>query len=45
MSNQVYCPECDELTTQQEINKWEKCYNCERQSCPECNKAFCNHNQ
>lgn len=41
----VWCPECDEETTQEELNKWEKCHNCEKQSCPECAKAFCDHDQ
>jgi hypothetical protein len=43
--NTVYCPSCDELTTQASLDKWEKCYNCERQACPECGKAFCDHDQ
>lgn len=40
---EVYCPECDELTTQAEINKWEMCHNCEKQMCPECGRVFCGH--
>lgn len=41
----IYCPSCDEPTTQSALDKWEMCYNCERQSCPECGRAFCNHDQ
>ena len=40
----VYCPECDERTTQAMLNKYDMCYNCDRQACPECGRAFCDHN-
>jgi hypothetical protein len=39
----VYCPECDELTTQLQLDKWEMCHNCENQMCPECGQVFCGH--
>jgi hypothetical protein len=41
--NKVYCPECDELTTQEALDKWEMCHNCENQMCPECGRVFCGH--
>lgn len=40
----VYCPQCDEQTTQAELNKYDMCRNCDRQACPECGQAFCSHN-
>lgn len=40
----VRCPQCDEPTTQATLNKYEMCYNCDRQACPECGQPFCDHN-
>ena len=42
--DKVYCPECDEETTQATLDKYDMCYNCEKQTCPECGQPFCNHN-
>ncbi len=39
----IYCPECDEECTQEELNQWEMCHNCENQMCPECGRVFCGH--
>ena len=41
----IYCPTCDEPTTQASLDKWEMCYNCEKQMCPECGQVFCDHNE
>ena len=41
----IYCPECDEPTTQASLDKYEKCYDCEKQACPECGLAVCDHNE
>lgn len=40
----VYCPTCDEPTTQATLDKYDMCHNCEKQACPECGQPFCNHN-
>ena len=41
--SKIYCPECDEETTQAILDKYDMCYNCEKQMCPECGRAFCGH--
>ena len=41
--SKVYCPECDEETTQAVLDKYDMCYNCEKQMCPECGRVFCGH--
>ena len=43
--NTIYCPSCDEPTTQAALDKWEMCHNCEKQMCPECGQVFCGHDQ
>lgn len=42
--DKVYCPTCDEPTTQAILDKYDMCYNCDKQACPECGQPFCNHN-
>lgn len=40
----IYCPFCDEPTTQASLDKYEMCHNCDRQICPECGSPNCDHN-
>lgn len=37
----IECPECDEETTQEALDQWGMCHNCDNQMCPECGTIDC----
>ena len=37
----VICPVCEEATTQEDLDQWQMCHDCDNQLCPECSQLQC----
>jgi hypothetical protein len=33
---EIECPECGEICTQEELDQWEMCHDCDNSQCEEC---------